>query len=83
MNPWLIGVLACLPPLLAPIWVAVSGKLANRLVAVQLGTNVTILILVLCSFAFDQDSLIDLPLTLAGLSLAGTLMYALFYERWL
>ncbi|HYZ21556.1 MAG TPA: monovalent cation/H+ antiporter complex subunit F [Rhodopila sp.] len=83
MNPWLIAVTACLPPLLAPLWVAVRGRLADRLVAVQVATNVTILALVLCSFAFDQDSLIDLPLTLAALSLPGTLMFAFFIERWL
>jgi multicomponent Na+:H+ antiporter subunit F len=44
---------------------------------------VVALLLVLASFAFDQDSLIDLPLTLVVLSLPGTLMYALFIERWL
>jgi multisubunit Na+/H+ antiporter MnhF subunit len=59
------------------------GQLTDRLVAVQVGTNVTILILVLCSFAFDQDSMIDLPLTLAALSLPGTLMFSFFIERWL
>jgi multicomponent Na+:H+ antiporter subunit F len=83
MNPWLVSIIACLPPLLLPLWTAARGKLADRLVAIQLATNVTILILVLASFAFDQTSLIDLPLTLAALSLPGTLMYALFIERWL
>ncbi|HEX2940896.1 MAG TPA: monovalent cation/H+ antiporter complex subunit F [Rhodopila sp.] len=83
MNPWLLSIIAWLPPLVVPLWVAARGTLPHRLVAVQLATNVTILILVLASFAFDQDSLIDLPLTLATLSLPGTLMLALFIERWL
>ena len=83
MNPWLLSVIVCLPPLALPLWVAVRGRLADRLVAVQLATNVALLLLVLMSFAFDQDSLIDLPLTLGILSLPGTLMYALFIERWL
>ncbi|HQT76462.1 MAG: hypothetical protein B7Z80_02925 [Rhodospirillales bacterium 20-64-7] len=83
MNPWLLSVIAWLPPLALPLWVAARGSLPARLVAVQLATNVTILILVLTSFAFDQTILIDLPLTLAALSLPGTLMLALFIERWL
>ena len=83
MNLWLASLICWLPPLALPLWVAVRGPLADRLVAVQLAANVTIPMLVLSSFAFDQDSLIDLPLTLAALSLPGTLMFALFIERWL
>lgn len=83
MTPALLAILACLPPLLFPLWTAATGRLAHRFVAVQLATGVVALLLVLASFAFDQDSLIDLPLTLVVLSLPGTLMYALFIERWL
>jgi multicomponent Na+:H+ antiporter subunit F len=83
VNVWLISVIALLPPLALPLWVAARGKLVDRLVAVQLATNVAILILILASFAFDQDTLIDLPLSLAALSLPGTLMFAMFVERWL
>jgi multisubunit Na+/H+ antiporter MnhF subunit len=83
MNPWLVAILACLPPLLLPLWVAARGRLPDRVVAVQLATNVTVLLLALGSFAFDQDSLVDLPLTLVALSLPATLMFALFIERWL
>jgi len=81
--PWLIAAVAMLPPLAIPLWVAARGDLASRLAAVQLGSIVTGLILVLMSFAFDQTSLIDLPLTLVFLALPGTLMLALFLERWL
>ena len=83
MTPALLAIVACLPPLLLPLWTAATGRLPDRFVAVQLGTNIVTLLLVLASFAFDQDSLIDLPLTLVALSLTGTLMYALFIERWL
>lgn len=83
MNPWLLAMIALLPPLVIPLGAAMRGGLAQRFVAVQLGTNVTVLILVLSSFAFDQPVLIDLPLTLALLSLPATLMFALFMERWL
>ena len=40
-------------------------------------------VLMTLSFAFDQPSSIDLALTLALLSAPGTLILALFEERWL
>jgi multisubunit Na+/H+ antiporter MnhF subunit len=83
MTIWLFAVIAMLPPLVAPLWVAIRGDLANRLVAIQLGSAVTALVLVLMSFAFDQSSEIDLPITLSLLALPGTLMLTLFLERWL
>jgi multicomponent Na+:H+ antiporter subunit F len=79
----MVGVLVLLPSLTVPLWIAVRADLANRFVAVQLASVITSLILVLMSFAFDQNSLVDLPLGLALLSLPGTLMLALFMERWL
>lgn len=83
MTIWLLAAIAMLPPLVVPLWVAMRGDLLNRLAAIQLGAVVTSLTLVLFSFAFDQSSEIDLPITLALLSLPGTLMLTLFLERWL
>jgi multisubunit Na+/H+ antiporter MnhF subunit len=83
MNAWLAAVIAMLPPLAVPIWVALTGRAAARLVAVQLAASVAAFALVLMSFAFDQPSFIDLPLTLAFLSLPGTLLFTVFLERWL
>jgi multicomponent Na+:H+ antiporter subunit F len=39
--------------------------------------------LAMLSFAFGQASSTDLALTVALLSLPGTLVFALFVERWL
>jgi multisubunit Na+/H+ antiporter MnhF subunit len=83
MTVWLLAALTMSLPLVAPLWVAISGDLVNRLIAVQFGSAVSSLVLVLMSFAFDQTSLIDLPITLSLLSLPGTLMLTLFLERWL
>jgi multisubunit Na+/H+ antiporter MnhF subunit len=83
MTIWLLAGIAMLPPMVAPLWVAIRGDLINRLVAIQLGSAVTFLVLVTMSFAFDQSSEIDLPITLSLLSLPGTLMLTLFLERWL
>ena len=62
---------------------ACRGGTAQRLVAMQLASAVTTLILALMTFAFDQSSFIDLALCLALLTLPGTLLMALFLERWL
>jgi multicomponent Na+:H+ antiporter subunit F len=79
----MMAVLALLPPLAVPVLVACRGATASRLVAVQLATAVTTLILALLSFALDQSSFIDLALCLALMSLPGTLVLANFVERWL
>jgi multicomponent Na+:H+ antiporter subunit F len=80
---WLAAVLGMLPPLAIAVWCTLSGSLANRLVALQLATAFASFTIILMSFAFDQPSLMDLALTLAFLSLPGTLLLAVFVERWL
>jgi multisubunit Na+/H+ antiporter MnhF subunit len=83
MSAWLAAVIALFPPLAAAVAVALSGDTASRLAAVEFAASIGLLVLVLMSFAFDQPSYIDLPLTLALLSLPGTLVFAHFVERWL
>lgn len=83
MTVWLLAVLALLPPLAIPLVTACRGDTASRLVAVQLVTGVATLLLALMTFAFDQSSFIDLALCLALLTLPGSLLMALFLERWL
>ena len=83
VNPFLAATIALLPALAVPLWFALHRSLADRLVAVQLATTVAAVAMALLSFAFDQPSLIDLPLTLAFLSLPGTLLLAIFLERWM
>ena len=83
VTPFLAACIALLPALAIPLWIGMRGSLPDRLIAVQLGTTIAAIIMVLMSFAFDQSSLIDLPLTLAFLSLPGTLLLAIFMERWL
>lgn len=80
---WLAAALALLPPLGLAVAAAASGALAFRLVAVQLATSVAVLLLVVMSFALDQPAVIDLALVLAVLTLPGTLLFAVFQERWL
>jgi multicomponent Na+:H+ antiporter subunit F len=83
MTAWMLAVIALLPPLVVAVAAASRGGAAGRFVAVQLGTAVTTPLLVLMTFAFDQPALIDVALTLALLSLPGTLVLSMFLERWL
>ena len=83
MSIWMMAVLALLPPLLIPVCLACRGATGSRLVAAQVTTTVTTLILALMTFAFDQSAFVDLPLPLALLTAPGTLLMTMFLERWL
>ncbi len=83
MTVWLDAAIGLLPPTAAAVVAALRGPVGQRLVAVQLATALASLLLALMTWAFDQPSFGDLALTLAFLSLPGTLLMALFLERWL
>ncbi|MBL6456427.1 hypothetical protein JMJ55_13920 [Belnapia sp. T6] len=83
MSSWLLALLGLVPALAVPVWQALRGSIGTRLVAVQFATSLAVLMLALMSFAFAQPSLMDLALTLALLTLPGTLLLAVFLERWL
>ena len=83
MSVWMLAVLGLLPPVAASMLAACRGSTANRLAAVQLATALSALMLAVMTFAFDQSSFIDLALVVVLLGLPGTLLMALFLERWL
>lgn len=82
-TPWLFAACGLLAPLLLAVVATGRRSLGFRLVAVQLATSLATFLLVALTFVFDQGSSIDLALTLALLTLPGTLLFALFQERWL
>lgn len=83
MSAWLAAAIALLPPLaLAAVYCA-RGSLGLRLAAVQLAGSLGAVELVAATFVFGQPSSIELPLTLALLTLPATLLFAVFMERWL
>ena len=81
--PWQWLCLALLPALLIALALCSLGPVRQRLVGIELASSLLTLLLAACSFAFDQPSSIDVALTLALLSLPGTLVLAMFFERWL
>lgn len=82
MTPWLAATIGLLPPLAVVLWVACRDHAGGRLAAVQMASSLGVWAMVLMSFAFDQSTEMDLPLLLALLSLPGTVLLALFLERW-
>lgn len=83
MSPWLIAFLFCIPALGIAAYRALSGRSAQRLVATELSVCIGTLMLVLASFAWPHDGLIDLALALGLLTVPGTLVFTHFLERWL
>jgi len=83
MNGWTLAALALLPAFLAAIVAAGWLNAPQRLIAVQFATSLAVVLLIALSFVFAQPSSIDLALSLALLTLPGTLLFALFLERWL
>ena len=83
MSAWGWATAALLPPLALATVAGWRGSLGQRFAAYQLAGSIGVILLVLLSFATDQPSLTDLALTLVLLTLPGTLLFAVFLERWL
>lgn len=83
MNLWLIGALALLPGFAPCFWLGFAGRTVDRVVAAQLGTVLTSLVLLLVGAGEQRSFFADMSLTLVLLSFPGTLVFARFLERWL
>jgi multicomponent Na+:H+ antiporter subunit F len=80
---WTAAILALMPPFTLAVMLAWRGSPSQRFAAYQFAGTVTVLILTLMAFATDQASITDLALTLVLLSLPGTMLLAVFLERWI
>jgi multisubunit Na+/H+ antiporter MnhF subunit len=84
VNVWLIAATVLLAGLLPCGWVLVRGRLTETLVALELGSTVVTLVLLLLAEGFHRSSYFELPLVLAALSFVGTLVFIRFLgDRWL
>lgn len=83
MNVWLWAALALLAAMLPCLLLCARGELEDRLVALEMGSVIVTLDLVLLAQGFGRSFFYDLPLMLAFLSFGGGMTFARFLERWL
>lgn len=82
-NGMLFGSELLFVPLAVCIYIILSADTMRRLIAVQLSGMIVSAQLVLLSIVFATEEFADLGIALALLSIAATLAYAHFLERWL
>jgi multicomponent Na+:H+ antiporter subunit F len=81
MNIWLlasIGVGICLLPCAD---LCLRGSVERRLVGLQLSSILMTILLVLLTLGYRRLPFVDLPLTLAIMSLGASLVFARFLEK--
>jgi multicomponent Na+:H+ antiporter subunit F len=83
MNAWLRAAEWLVFALIPCGAACVRGKTVERLVALEMGSVLLILILMLLAEGFKRLPMFDLPLALALLAFAGGLVFARFLERWI
>jgi multisubunit Na+/H+ antiporter MnhF subunit len=83
MNPWLAGAYAVAACLLPCAWMCLRGSTERRLVGLEMTGNIVILLLALLTAGMRSFAFIDLPLTLAILTLGAGLVFARFLEKYL
>ncbi len=82
-NGMLFGTELLFVPLAVALYIILSGDTMRRLIGVQLAGMIVSVQLVLLSIVFATEEFADLGVALALLSIAATLAYAHFLERWL
>ena len=82
MNSWLVAAAALLLTLLPCLWVCVRHSILSALIAFEVASTITTLVLVLLAQGTRRDPFMDLALVSAVLSFAGALTFVRFLERW-
>jgi multisubunit Na+/H+ antiporter MnhF subunit len=84
VNVWLIAATVLLAGLLPCGWVLLRERVADALVALELGSTIVTVVLLLLAEGFHRSSYFELPVVLAALSFVGTLVFIRFLGgRWL
>ena len=82
MNAWLIAATALLVGLVPLLVVCVRHSPLDALVALELASTITTLVLMLLAQGYRRDPFFDLAVVSSVLSFAGALTFARFLERW-
>ena len=82
MNAWLVTATVLMFTLLPCLWVCVRRTPLDAIVALELASTITTIVLVLLAQGMRRDPFMDLALVSAVLSFAGALTFVRFLERW-
>ena len=82
-TAWLLAAALLMLGLVPCGIVVVRGKALERVVAVQTGSVIAVLAMLVYEQGVGRPSFFDLSLALAVLAFPSALLYAHFYERWL
>jgi multicomponent Na+:H+ antiporter subunit F len=82
VNAWLISATVMMLGLLPCVWVCARHAPLDALVALELASTITTLVLLLLAQGYRRDPFMDLALVSALLSFAGALTFVRFLERW-
>lgn len=83
MNCWIVTALALLVCMVPCFVLCLRGDAMSRLVGLEAGSTMAVMVLLALTEAFNQSSFVDLALTLALLTYGSGLVFARFLERWL
>ena len=81
MNLWITASIAVGAALIPCAFMSLRGSPERRLVGVEMGSVLLTIILVLLTVGYGRLPFIDLPLTIAVLSLPAGLVFARFLEK--
>ena len=80
---WTLAVIGLLVCMIGPFIRCVQGDTVSRLVALEAGSSMCVVILLALAEAYHRIPFVDLALTLALLTFGAGLVFARFLERWL
>jgi multisubunit Na+/H+ antiporter MnhF subunit len=78
VNVWLIAATVLLAGLIPCGWLILRAQLVDALVALELGSTLVTVVLVLLAEGFGRSSYFTVPVVLAALSFVGTLVFLRF-----
>jgi len=80
---WTVAAIALLVCMIGPFLRCIRGDTMSRLVALEAGSSMAVITLLVLCEAYHRVPFVDLPLTLALLAFGAGLVFARFLERWL
>ena len=83
MNVWLVGAAVMALALVPAVVTALRGRLADRLVGLELTAILISQLLFLFAVGEKRGGFVDIGLAVALLAFGGGLVFARFLERWL